>query len=726
MLATTKPRHHSVHQRWPAVIVGLSLTGCAAEGVDEPIEVAQADNSLLYCNRTYTQLAQGIGAPYNAVGYLSNGCTAFLIDDNHIAANAHCFVDQWGSGEWQTNQRYYSDGDGDGQEDHLRLTFYPNFNPSRIVLGTDGKPLPLPRASVLRAVVGARSSRGSADASETDWGIARLNSWQDASGVNLTPINLATSVPTGTNLSVPITSPAYNRHHFPFNDTASPHWDDMMRDLIGTTPDSTCFSPMWIVKPGTPPKGERNACNERWAAGYIHGGCNLRQNLNDVLQHGCDVHGGSSGSPILGQSNGQWVAYGITRGWSSPDFSADERPCVEHPVCYDEPQCVTYQADDYNNMNAGPSTKRFLHAPRFANDVAVFTRANNPLATAVYAIDGDRNIVVTRARLGGAPSQGEPFDYWSSLGTPGSGMVLDDIAACSQNGGFPQIFVTADGEIRQRSVSNVGTWNSWGTFSLPAGETTVYDIDTAKDGNGWCQLFAVMRGGLYTRTKTSDTAWGSWARIGAANTTYRKVSALVYDNKRNAAVVDRSGNIWRASSPLTTTSWSSSLSQVSHPGRSFVDIDFTLDEFGRGFLLGATQTVGTDGQLVFTPLYGSGAWTNFTWFQTSLFPYFETKGPNGIPIRPTIKRINAGLWAEGPAGTYSPVVFGTDDQGNVYFIEYTRFGTGAPGWVLEWKSFYHERIPYLYACSDGFDNDSDFITDYPRDSGCTGPFDNTE
>jgi hypothetical protein len=48
---------------------------------------------------------------------------------------------------------------------------------------------------------------------------------------------------------------------------------------------------------------------------------------------------------------------------------------------------------------------------------------------------------------------------------------------------------------------------------------------------------------------------------------------------------------------------------------------------------------------------------------------------------------------EDPAGTTSPLVMATDDTGNIYFIEYERVSP-TPGWVLEWKSFYHEYIPY--------------------------------
>ena len=89
--------------------------------------------ATLYCNRPYTQLTLNPDKPYNAVGFLNNGCTAFLIDANHIVAAAHCFVD--GTGAWQPN-----------------LRFYPNFHPDRVA--TNEKRVP--RGDVTRVVVGSR------------------------------------------------------------------------------------------------------------------------------------------------------------------------------------------------------------------------------------------------------------------------------------------------------------------------------------------------------------------------------------------------------------------------------------------------------------------------------------------------------------------------------------------------------------------------------------------
>ncbi|MFI5175511.1 MAG: trypsin-like serine peptidase, partial [Terriglobia bacterium] len=129
---------------------------------------ASKTSATLYCNRSYTQLTQNPGRPYNAVGFLNNGCTAFLIDSNHIVAAAHCFEDT-STGAWQTG-----------------LRFYPNFHPDRVV--ADEKHVP--RGDVTHAVVGSRAGE-SVLGTGMDWGLARIDNWTDTTGLDLTPLALA-------------------------------------------------------------------------------------------------------------------------------------------------------------------------------------------------------------------------------------------------------------------------------------------------------------------------------------------------------------------------------------------------------------------------------------------------------------------------------------------------------------------------------------------------------
>ena len=135
------------------------------------IALGQTAWATQYCGRTPVELTAGIGKPYNAIGFLSNGCTAFLVGRQHIAAAGHCFVN--GMGGWQPN-----------------LFFYPNFHPSRVAGDADH----VPRARVLRAVVGSRTGE-SVLGIGMDWGIARIDAFQDAVGLDLTPLPLSYGIP---------------------------------------------------------------------------------------------------------------------------------------------------------------------------------------------------------------------------------------------------------------------------------------------------------------------------------------------------------------------------------------------------------------------------------------------------------------------------------------------------------------------------------------------------
>ena len=53
---------------------------CAALTLAAFVASAHSALATLYCERTYSELTRDPGKPYNAVGFLNNGCTAFLID----------------------------------------------------------------------------------------------------------------------------------------------------------------------------------------------------------------------------------------------------------------------------------------------------------------------------------------------------------------------------------------------------------------------------------------------------------------------------------------------------------------------------------------------------------------------------------------------------------------------------------------------------------------------
>ena len=606
--------------------------------------------ATLYCNRPYKELKRNPGKPYNAVGLLNNGCTAFLIDANHIVAAAHCFENTT-SGAWQTG-----------------LRFYPNFHPDRVTANNKH----VPRGDVTRVVVGSRAGE-SVLGDGMDWGIARIDNWKDVAGLDLTPLTLARSLPaTGTRL----VNPAYTRHHFPYNDNNAVTWDNMQWDTryCGWVPPN---NGMWAIRMRPAPfyngvNRDMVGCNSRWGAGMIHANCSLWKVAGDVVVHNCDTVGGSSGSPILYKNaSGTWSVVAVGHGGGPTGFEKLV------PVCTND----TPSRRD----NTGASVKRFLHAPRFASNVAVHRRPDNTSATAVFAVDSDLNQVVYRERTGTAPTYTSKFAFWKSLGAPYTGAKLTRIAACSANAsGRPQVFVVADNfTIYSRSALANGKWSSWSNFGVPALGSTVVDIDAASDARGRCQLFMVANGGsAFTRTKSSDTVWRNWSTV--ATGSYRRITALNYAGVIRAAMVDTAGEIWRTS--LGQRGWSSPIKLSRPPGVSaWRDIDMTWDEAARGFMLAIPTSGGN--KLLFMPMYGSQAWVQWRYFETHLW------APGAaLQNAPNMQSITASRWMEDPAGTTSPVVFATDNYGNVYFVEYAR--VGSPRWILNWKSFYHEYIPY--------------------------------
>lgn len=609
----------------------------------------------MYCNRSYTELKQDPGKPYNAVGYLNNGCTAFLIDPNHIVAAAHCFVNTE-TGAWV----------GD-------LRFYPNFHPDRV----DADEKHVPRGDVTRAVVGSRAGESLLGAG-MDWGIARIDNWKDTAGLDLTPLALAALVPApGTSL----VNPAYTRHHFPYNDNDSVTWDNMEWDTTHCPPGG------WTIRMRCDPAPifdgvhpDWVGCNSRWGAGMIHKGL-LTSSSDDVVVHNCDTIGGSSGSPIMYKNaEGKWSVIAVGHGGGSPATASSNNFFQPVPVCTpDTPN---------NSDNVGASVDRFRDAPRFASNVAVHRHPDNASATSLFAIDSDTNKVVYRVRTGSTATATytDKFSYWKSLGTPYSGAKLTRIAACSADDGWrPQVFVVADNaKIYTRSADRHGRWSPWASFGVPSSSGSVVDIDAARDDTGRSWLFMVANGGsAFTRWQTSGS-WGSWKMI--SNGSYKSITALNVGRVIKVAMVDTAGDIWRTGI-APGREWEPAQKLSRPPGVSaWRDIGMTWDEAARGFMLAIPTTAGN--KLWFMPMYGSEAWSEWRFFDTHLWAP-SAKTPQDSP---NLQSITASRWMEDPAGITSPVVFATDDSGNIYFVEYTRVGT--PRWVLDWKSFYHENIVY--------------------------------
>jgi hypothetical protein len=616
--------------------------------------------ATLYCNRATTELKPDPGKPYNAVGFLNNGCTAFLIDANHIVAAAHCFVDTT-TGAWQPD-----------------LRFYPNFHPQRVT--ANGKQVP--RGQVMRTVVGSRAGESVLRAG-MDWGIARIDNWKHTTGLDLTPLAMYSGTPTA---GMALTNPAYTRHRFPYNDNAMER-DTKYCGWVGESAPGKNDGGMWAIRMRPAPiydgqkSRDRVGCNSRWGAGMMHADCSVREVKDAVVRHNCDTVGGSSGSPLMHKdASGAWSVIGVGHGGGSPATKSSNDFSLLAPVC-------TQDTPNYSD-NIGPSVERFRDAPRFASSVAVHRSPYNASATAVFAIDTDLNRVVWRVRQGDVPKYTGPFGFWKSMGSPYTGAKLTRIAACSADASArPQVFVIAGSAIHARPALASGSWGPWSEIGPPSKGIDFVDIDSISDSEGGCQLFAVATNGrVFTRAKSSGGTWENWSTVAVGP--YKKITALSYAKTTWVAMLDKVGDIWRTS--LAQAGWSTPTKLSRPPGiAGWRDIDMTWDEEARGFLVAipARVPVSARNRLWFMPMYGNKAWLDWRFFTTHLW------APGAAPQdAPNLQSVAASRWMEDPAGTTSPVLFATDDTGNVYFIEYARVGT--PGWVLDWKSFYHEYIPY--------------------------------
>jgi hypothetical protein len=402
---------------------------------------------------------------------------------------------------------------------------------------------------------------------------------------------------------------------------------------------------------------------------------------DDVVHHTCDVIGGSSGSPLLYQFLGIWTAIGVTHGPGGPNFGDGPPPAG--------PACIPYDRDGGHGLS--PSVDRFRLAPRFASNVAVNRRPDEPGAAALFAVDSDLDRVVYRARQGSDPTYSDEFGYWNDLGTPYAGAELSKIAACHDDDGKPQVFVVADGQhIYSKQPATGGGWSE---FALPFGVTTVADIDVAYGSvENRCGLYMVADGGAaYVRMKATNSTWGGWTLIALGS--YKTITALRTPATTLAAVmVGTDGELYGSQGfSVGFLGWSFWFPPVvlSRPSgvSGWRDADMTWDEQGRPFMLALPTT--QNNRLHFLPMYGTEAWTQWYYFDTTLWAP-NASGPQDAP---DLRTLTASRWMEDPAGTTSPLVMATDDTGNIYFIEYERVSP-TPGWVLEWKSFYHEYIPY--------------------------------
>ena len=341
------------------------------------------------------------------------------------------------------------------------------------------------------------------------------------------------------------------------------------------------------------------------------------------------------------------------------------------------------QGPALDHLNAGPSAKRFQYAPRFAKNVAIARHVDGSARTAVFVIDSDNDLVVTRSRNGNSVADG--FSAFNSLGSITSPR---QIAAFIQTNAKPQVVVTSEaGMLYTRAVSKSSDiWDGWTTIDLPAGVTEALDVDAAYDSEGNNQIFVVGDdGNLYARgriNKEPDSAWKGWEKLTASGS-IRKVTALRRaDGTEQAFLIDSAGDLatlWQMEAK-PSSSWTAP-GNFQNPSKSaIIDIDAAWTEDEQTWIF-AVDEKGALWVRAMVSKDSSQGWEDWQPWATNLY------APSAKSLQPQpegIVSLTASRWQEETGGDIVPVVFATDNKGNIYYTTHDRSG----GWSA-WRSFYH-------------------------------------
>jgi hypothetical protein len=156
--------------------------------------------------------------------------------------------------------------------------------------------------------------------------------------------------------------------------------------------------------------------------------------------------------------------------------------------------------------------------------------------------------------------------------------------------------------------------------------------------------------------------------------------------------LDLSGALSKAAFNLSTLTWSSVTSVALPTGVSaFLDINSSINETGNPVLYAVTSS---SNYVYYTQETGGSAWA---WSVRSSYLWDGHLDDGGIETSrpsPGYLSIHASRWFEDPAGIYSPVLFTTDNHGEVYLLDYNHSDAGVNGWNIGWRPFYTDVIQY--------------------------------
>jgi hypothetical protein len=497
--------------------------------------------------------------------------------------------------------------------------FFPNYHPDR------ANP---PYYLIDRAVVG---SRVEVDDPLNWWGIGHLS----------TPV---TDFPYLTIHAIPSSA-------FPLTVQVAGYARDDVR-----WPDQHNSYPA----PPPPPEGWYPTSNCWWIPALVEPDCLATETISDVIHldlQTCTLMGGNSGSPIL------WDAGSP----GSPSYRV---------------------GGTFHGGNIAPSATRFKYAPRFAAGVALATCDGGGNCTQVFASDGDGYQVVRRYREG--PQITDGFSAFQGLRMPTTSQLdasPGQIAAFKRADGRPQIVVIdAYGDLHTAYTDGTNAWQSWSELDRPGATTGLLDVDVAYDADHTNQLFAIGDDHVaYTRrwlNAAPDAEWGAWQALPSpASSSLEHISAIRrVDGSQQVFMLDAAGEMytqWQRSA-TADSGWEAAVHWPRPAGMStIVDLDVGWNHTGypQLFAVDIDGTLWTRRSEIHSSIFGWGDWQR--WDVELYTPARSTS----ITVE-GIVTLTADRWQEQPGGITVPVVLATDNQGNIYFSEYTN-----NAWQ-PWRSFY--------------------------------------